>query len=251
MTPKVPNLYKVPENPQEVAVSPAFSLVKNVALSAIYGIGINQAVLKQNVSKQQQQEKPARVEGYDPDAQIQNGGYVATDRWDGYMSSALAGMPVMSYVKFKTVDYLTLDGKTVNIPEVIFETVLISVTFNKNIKQTTITGRDTGSVKEYIGLGDFDVEIRAIITSDAPVNSSITKRHQDGVYPRENMEAITKMMLAPISIPVTSWFLQQFGINYLVITSGVRVEQIEGEYSMQRLVIPCISDNPLIIKTIS
>src|SRR5690606_28600366 len=107
---------------------------------------------------------------------------------------------VMSYVKFNTVDYLTLDGKTVNIPEVIFETVLISVTFNKNIKQTTITGRDTGSVKEYIGLGDFDVELRVIVTSDAPVNSSITKRHQDGVYPRENMEAITKMMLAPIAI---------------------------------------------------
>lgn len=248
MQPKVPNIYKVPENPQEVAVSPAFSLVKNVALSAVYGIGINQAVLKQNAPKQK--EKPAQVEGYDPDAQVQNGGYVATDRWDGYMSSALAGMPVMSYVKFNTVDYLTLDGRTVNIPEIIFETVLLSVTINKNNKKTTITGKDTGSVKEYIGLGDFDVELRVIITSDAPVNSSITKRHQDGVYPRENMEAITKMMLAPISIPVTSWFLQQFGINYLVVESGVRVEQIEGEYSMQRLIIPCVSDSPLIIKTI-
>lgn len=249
MQPKVPNIYKVPENPQEVAVSPAFSLVKNVALSAVYGIGINQAVLKQNTPKQK--EKPSQVEGYNPDAQVQNGGYIATDRWDGYMSSALAGMPVMSYVKFNTVDYLTLDGRTVNIPEIIFETVLISVTINKNNKKTTITGKDTGSVKEYIGLGDFDVELRVIITSDAPVNSSITKRHQDGVYPRENMEAITKMMLAPISIPVTSWFLQQFGINYLVVESGVRVEQIEGEYSMQRLIIPCVSDSPLIIKTIS
>ena len=118
----------------------------------------------------------------------------------------------------------------------------------RTIKKTDIQGRDTGSVKEYISRKDWNVEIRAIISAGQPVNSNVEKMNSDGVYPRWNMSEIWKLLQAPVAIQVKCWYLNQFDINYLVIEDGVDIQQVEGEYSAQRIVIPCVSDNPLIIK---
>lgn len=258
MPPKVPQTYPNSDRIKKFAKLPTreniSSLVRNNALSAIYGVGVGVAVLRNELNLDFK-EKPnvngsSGVLSYNPDALVENGAYQSTDRWDGQMSSALAGMPVMCSLKFESVDYVTLQGDTISLPEVMFENIVISVNVNKNINKTQITGRDTGSVKEFIGLGDFDIELRVLITSDAPVNDSIQRIHKDGVYPRENMDVISDMILAPISIPIECWFLLQFGIEYLVIESA-RFEQIEGQYETQVGVIQCVSDSPLIIKVIS
>lgn len=220
-------------------------------LSVAYMPGINAAIAVNKVERNNDgYGVPNEINTplYSPDA-LPNGkgGYNQTSRWDGYMSSSLLGMPVMCYVKFVGGNYIDLQGNVQQIPNIIFENVLMTVTMNKNIVFEDILGRDTGSVKEYIGMGDWDVEMKVAITSEAPVNSSIQKRIQNGVYPRDNMLEIMRLVTAPIALPVECWFLQQFGINYLVVNGGMQVEQIEGEYSLQKLTIPFVSDNPLVI----
>jgi hypothetical protein len=218
------------------------------ALGKLYGIGIGKAILKESLLQNQPQTVSPTSQLYNPDAvPNKNGGYDKTSNWDGYMSSSLPGMPVMCYLKLKGGSYTDLQGDTIDFPDVIFETVLISLTMGKDIKKTRITGRNTGTVKEYNGQGDWQINIRAIITADAPVNTLVPRSIQSGKYPRDNMHQVWQMLQAPISIPVECWYLNMFDINYITIDEGTRIDQIEGEYNMQRLEIPALSDHPLVI----
>lgn len=243
--------YNVPKLSPLFIAAPA----KKEFLSAIYGVGIRLAEENQENSKNRLNQYSEDVVSnyssestYDPDATPDgNGGYSPNSRWSGELSSVF-GLPVMCYLKIIGGTYIDLQGNEQEIPDIIFETVVMTVTMNKETKKTQITGRNTGSIKEYIGLGDWDVEIRVIISADAPVNENVIKRNQEGVYPRDNMAEIMKALRAPIALPVECWYLDQFGIKYLCIEPGVQIQQIEGEYSNQRLVIPACSDNPLVIK---
>lgn len=238
----------------------SFNNLSTDRLSRMYGVGISQAMLEQASQNFRQFGKNAiyntaigslvsRSPQYSPDAYPDGkGGYVPNQNWDGYMSSSLIGMPVMCYCKFVGGTYTDIRGNSVTIPDIIFETVVMTVRMGKSIAKTDMLSPSNGTVKEFIGQGDWQVEIRAIITSDAPVNSNVTRVHQDGVYPRSNMAEIYKLLKAPIAVPVQCWYLNQVDINYLVIEDGAQFEQIEGEYSTQRLYLPCVSDNPLIIK---
>jgi hypothetical protein len=147
--------------------------------------------------------------------------------------------------------YTGLDGLSVTFPTITFETVIITAKMNKVIKKTSILGRDTGTIKEYIGLGDWDVQIRAVITPDAAVATGLPiNAPEGGNYPYDNIDAAFSMFTAPISIPIDCWWLQQLNITHLVIES-VDLEQTEGSFSYQRLVLTCTSDNPLIIKLVA
>lgn len=239
---------------EQYAVQPA----QQFAMGKLFGIGIDKSILKEELLKNNRNDNPFAAsdftyknESYNPDALPNtNGGYTKTNGWDGYMSSSLPGMPVMCYLKLKGGSYTDLQGDIFDFPDIIFETVLITLTMSKDIKKTKITGRNTGTIKEYIGQGDWSIDIRAIITSDAPVNTFVSKRNQSGVYPRENMHQVWQVLQAPIAIKIECWFLQLFDINYIVIEEGVRIEQTEGSYSTQRLIIPAVSDHPLVISVI-
>lgn len=225
------------------------SILGNVAIGQLFGVGIRKAISNQKESENKINNKGYNVPNIYPDYPdaIKNaiGGYDRTAGWDGKMSSSLEGMPVMCYLKIKGGSYTDTKGNQQNIPDIIFETVVISANLSKNIEKTSIEGRD-GSVKESICINDWDIEIRAIITADAPVNETVVKRNQMGVYPRDNMSEIYKALKAPIALPIECWFLNQFDINYIVVDKA-KIEQVEGEYSMQRLVINATSDTPLII----
>lgn len=238
------------------------STVESKGLSLLFGTGIKAAELNQRVSKDVRElnnkdlfagANPDSIYSDNPNPVIPDanpdgkGGFNKTTSWGGYMSSSLNGMPVMCRLKIVGTTYTALDGSQITIPDIIFETVIITLRQGKNIEKTDVN-RSTGSVKEYIGRKDWSIEIRAIITASAPVNSEIQKRSQDGVYPIENMEAIMIMLDAPISLKVECWYLNKIaGIEYITIDDGTAIEQIEGEYEMQRLVIPALSDFPLII----
>jgi len=224
--------------------------------SAIFGTGIKAAEVNANsqkLLKQNQLDTIPRSNGVViPDAEPDgNGGYLTASPngvWDGRMSSVLNGMPVMCHCHFVGTSYRALNGQIITIPDIDFETVVITLKQGKNIEKTDITGRDTGSVKEYIGQKDWVIEIRAVITDGQRINDTITGGfNQDGVYPETAMEAIDFLISAPIAIKVDCWYLNKRGINYVVIDDGVQINQVEGEYEMQRIVIPCLSDNPLII----
>ena len=222
------------------------SNAKNQIMGLMFGIGIKAAKIVDEFTfgKFNDSGFERQVNGYTPDVDYADNGGVA---YDGAMSSVFADMPVMCHLTLLGNTYTALDGSQITFPTIDFETVLISLKLNKTIEKTKIFGR-SGSVKESICMDDWDVEIRAIITANAPVSKGLpVASNPIGVYPYSNMEAIMKMLKAPVAIKTDCWFLNHLAeIEYIVIES-VQIEQIEGGYSEQRLVISACSDTPLII----
>jgi len=119
----------------------------------------------------------------------------------------------------------------VTFPDILLQAVLLSVNQTKNIVKTQIQGR-AGTIKEYIGMGDYSLSIRLIICGD------------NGVYPEQAVQDIVTMCNCNKEITVTSKYLNKFGIQYLVIES-YDINQDEGQYSRQAISISASSDKPV------
>lgn len=219
------------------------------AIGKLYGIGINKAIVNESLIRNNFLITPEFPSGFSPDALPNiNGGFDKTANWDGKMSSSLPGMPVMCYLELEGGTYIDNAGDSFDFPTIIFETVIITLNLNKDIKKTKISGRNSGTVKEWNNNGDWQIGINAVVTADAPVNEFVQRKNQQGVYPIDNMHQIWQMIQAPVSIKVKCWFLQLFDINYITIDEGVTIEQVEGMYNVQRIKIPALSNHPLVIR---
>lgn len=157
------------------------------------------------------------------------GAIPATTTPDAPLYRSKLGTPVYCDIKFTGQSYTDNSGKVLSFPDLVFETVIMSINQSKNIVKTEVQGLD-GTVKEYIGLGDFVVSINLIVTGP------------NGQYPRDKVALLRQMLMAPIPVAVTSWYLQIFGISYLVVES-FSIGQEEGGYSYQPVSISCLSDN--------
>jgi hypothetical protein len=147
-----------------------------------------------------------------------------------YMSTL--GTPVVADIVFQGGAYTDDEtGRVVTFAEVTLATVLVTVSQPKRIIRTEIQGRD-GSVKEYIGMDDFQVSVNGIITGT------------NGTFPFQEVAALHKILRAPITIPVVSAYLQLFDIFNLVI-SDYAFDQEPGGYSKQNFTINSISDKPV------
>lgn len=143
-----------------------------------------------------------------------------------YLSSL--GTKVLVDLTFHGTTYVDEDGNTFSFPDFVCETVLVSINQTKNIVKTPIQGKK-GTVKEYIGLGDYVLTINGIITGS------------NGVYPRSDVQILKVLMCCNEAITVTSWYLQMFDINSIVIDS-FDCNQDEGGYSRQPFSIQASSD---------
>jgi hypothetical protein len=106
--------------------------------------------------------------------------------------------------------------------------VILQVSQGKKIVTTEIQGRD-GTVKEYIGMDDFQVTI----------NGRLNGAY--GVNPKSETKQLKAILDAGQPLAITSWWLQNLGITDIVVT-GYSFAQTEGEYSTQYFTINAISD---------
>lgn len=114
------------------------------------------------------------------------------------------------------------------------ETVLMVVHQPINIVKTEIQGRN-GTVKEYIGAADSEVQITGMITG------------RNGVYPRDEVARLKKWLDAPVAKGIVSWWLDNLGISNLVV-ADYDFPQTQGGYSYQIFQINAISDAPVELK---
>lgn len=109
-----------------------------------------------------------------------------------------------------------------------FQTILMTIDQTKNIEKTKIQGLD-GEIKEYIGMGDYQVTINGIIPGG------------NGIYPRDDVNTLNQLLSAPIALVAISWWLQLFNIHNLVI-DDFNAAQLPGEQSQQAFSIHASSD---------
>ena len=165
---------------------------------------------------------------------------------DGYLpqiKSQLLGLPAFDRLIFQATTWTDNQGNTQTIPQLVLDTVLITVTQTRNIIKTPVQGRD-GTIKEYIADGDYYIRIRGMLNTG----------HQE-YYPQDNMNILQQFCQAKVSFDVTSYFLSRFGnpattgnITRIVI-EDYEFPQLEGDRSSQPFEITALSDNPILVTT--
>ncbi|MGN7818779.1 DUF6046 domain-containing protein [Chitinophaga sp. 22536] len=154
-----------------------------------------------------------------------------TSYQDKALYQSTLGTPVLTDLTLEGVTYTGSNGQTVTVPSVKLVTVLMAVSLPKNIVSTAIQGRD-GTVKEYIGKGDYQITINGILTG------------QNGHYPVDEVIALKRLIDAPVPIRVTSSYLQHLDI-YNIVVADFNTAQEPGGYSQQIFTINAISDTPI------
>ena len=115
------------------------------------------------------------------------------------------------------------DGTELSIPDAV-----VAMTRTKQIVTTQVVGM-SGTVKEYISDGDFDINIAVGIQGVA------------NVYPEEGLRELRKFLEVDKPISVQSAFFDLFEVNRVVIKSYSLTQGTESNY--QELTISALSDN--------
>lgn len=145
------------------------------------------------------------------------------------------GTPVMQDITFKSVtytDFITGYQRVTN--DLVFQTVLLTVSQSKKIVTTEIQGRD-GTVKEYIGMDDYAITVNGIITGT------------NGQNPTNEIIALKNMLKARVAIPVVNAYLNNLEI-FNIVVKDFTLDQEPGGYSKQNFTINCMSDAEVILQ---
>lgn len=142
------------------------------------------------------------------------------------------GTSIFSDLKFADAYKKTSTGTQLITHKFPIDTVLIDVSQSKNIIKTQISGRD-GTIKEYLGMGDYQISIKGIIAGAR------------GVYPVEAVDNLLEFLTLNFSVGIISTYLnERYNIDEIVIID-YDVKQSEGEYNMAKFEITAISDYPV------
>lgn len=120
------------------------------------------------------------------------------------------------------------DGAELSIPDAV-----VVMTRTKQIVTTQVVGM-SGTVKEYISDGDFDINIAVGI-------QGVEDGKVANVYPEEGLRELRKFLEVDKPISVQSAFFDLFEINRLVVKSYSLTQATESNY--QELTISALSDN--------
>lgn len=221
LTSKQPLVMKVPVFGSLQNAVNSFSFIIPRALRSVLDIAAIKTAFAAN---------DAMVGEYDPDTPD-------VIDYSKVFGQVFANMPIYGSLELGNVDpnsgneYTGIDGNEYAFSNIIFPIAIVQAVQPKRIVKTDIQGLD-GSIKEYIGMGDWQVTINAIV--NMPADQA----------PIDFLNAIADIIKAPVPIPVTNYYLNELGITYLVI-EDVNLSQVEGEYSNQNIVITACSDTPL------
>lgn len=157
-----------------------------------------------------------------PEQEVEVTNRLDTGSDDAQVTSYL-GTPVFSDLTLKATE--EDDGLNV-------QTVLFDVGQRKNIITTTVPGR-SGTVKEYISDGDYDVQIAGLLVSEDMYS-----------YPTDQVKTLRRLLQTNTELIAVSPFLQLFNIYNLVVLD-YRIPQERGYQNHQPFNINCISDTPI------
>jgi len=169
------------------------------------------------------------------------GVYNPDDR--GLGVSKLLGNLVLSNLDISGDSYIDDSGKEIKFPDLKFETVLFEVRNVNNIVRTPIQGR-SGTVKQYIGGGDWEIFVRGVVSGNN--GQYPDKGNGAGGDATNTVDALVTALNSNIELSVNSWFLTQFGI-YKIVILDKNFYQEEGTYSSQKFTFSAVSDTDYVV----
>lgn len=167
---------------------------------------------------------------------------------DGAVTTSRFGTPVYDTFTFlkaeegqwveytynlKTNEYKTEDiGLKLLTEDLVIENCIIELNQAKRIVTTEVAGFDNGSVKEYIGLGDYQITLRGFFDTNSP-----------NVYPKDQVQKLNNFLIAPMNISFSSGYLDDMlPASYDLVVSGFNFFQNQGLRNIQYFEINFITD---------
>lgn len=148
----------------------------------------------------------------------------------------LLNLPVFDTLTFDKFSYQDNAGNTITLPTINLQTALFDVSRPKNIIETKIQGRDK-DVNEYINGGNYYISIKGqLVGLDA------------NKPPAELKKRLIALSDAPVEIPVSCNFLNDFGI-YSIIIRDITWKQTEGTRNVIYFEMDCKDEVPFEIKS--
>lgn len=164
---------------------------------------------------------------------------IIPDPEDARMGTTYLGTPYYDQLvlKYRTAQATGISAGVVQtkqqVDSITFQTVLMEVTQSKNIQKTPISGKQGGTVKEYISDGDFYIRIQGAIISPFP-----------NLYPKDAVRQMAKMCKIGDALEVESGFLGLFDINSVVIEE-YKVSEKMGSRNMVPFELSVCSDRAI------
>ena len=167
----------------------------------------------------------------------------------GAVATSYLGTPVFMNVEFLPGNYKDKKGREISYGNLLknnedstafaINTVLVDVSQSKQIIKTNIQGL-SGTVKEYISKGDYQIKIRGILVDESSER-----------YPQEQVIQLREYLDAETTIGVAGRFLNDlFDITDIVV-EGYNFPQAEGAQNYQLFEINAVSDNPIELTVLS
>ncbi len=131
--------------------------------------------------------------------------------------------------------------------EFVFNEVIISLAQEKNIVTTAMPGYD-GTIKEFIGEGDYQITINAGVIAGGGTDSISDNDFvmPENRYPESELKKLQKILKKQTAVSVHSDFLEIFEIRSAVIQS-FNLRQ-ETHSNIQTIQIQMLSDKPFEIE---
>lgn len=153
------------------------------------------------------------------------------------------GTPVFSNLEIPAGQYRSNQGEVIPFDGIRIDTVLFDVTLEKNIIRTPINGRN-GTVKQYIGLGDYAISCQGIIIGESDaVNAGFDVSRTD-IVPEAEIRKLNEILKVPQEIEIVSEFLDFFDVSTVVIQGG-NFSQREGFRDSIYFSMGMLSDEPI------
>ena len=126
--------------------------------------------------------------------------------------------------------------KTVTVGKMTIDVALITVNQVVNVVRTKVAG-STGSVKQYITLDDYDVEIKLVLSSEI-----------SDTRPEQKIRQLLAITKSTCEVNVASNVLNLFGVTAVVFEGQQQFEQVESQRDLQKVSLHCLSETPFTIK---
>ncbi len=166
------------------------------------------------------------------------------------------GTPIFDQVQIQGGNFFEIEdvegANPIAYEGIVIQSALMDISMSKNIVKTAIQGRD-GTVKEYVSLGDYIINIQGNIIGVTEgngidsVGNIITGNKIGNIgnrYPVIDTKRLIQICKVGDSVEITSEFLQMFGISAMVITD-FKFAQMQGSRNMQPFQITALSDTPI------
>lgn len=139
------------------------------------------------------------------------------------------GTPVFDNVELMGGKYIKDNGGEIEYASLILNAVKISVTQAKNIVTTQVAGKN-GTVKEYVSLGDYEINL----------NTKLSELYN--IFPSDQLFAWKGLANVPESIEILSKFLNEYFEIYHVVIKEFSTSPVIGSLNEVELNISLLSD---------